>query len=178
MSEKKPNDTENKTPWLEFGEQREETFIDIVAPKLGLDVERNPRKDADPTVLDLLVDGSPADLKTQETPFFTARRNYDLPPQFTVTFNQNDHQRYLRKDDPDIYFWVRWRDELEGYGAEVGEMEGVWRIAHSDIEALVDTDEAPLHHYKRRHGDAENANASYLLRLDEMERLACFVGPC
>lgn len=177
MDGEKPGDTENKTPWLAFGEQRERTFIENVAPEAGLNAERNPEKDDDPTALDLLVDGAPADLKTQETPFFTAEKNYDLPPQHVVTFNANDHRRYQHKDNPDVYFWVRWRDELEGYGAEVTGMEGVWRAAFAHIEAVIESRRAPRHEYRRRRGDTENANVSYLLDLREMECVACFVEP-
>ncbi|MFB6268472.1 MAG: hypothetical protein ABEH83_00910 [Halobacterium sp.] len=173
----KPDDTENKTPWLDFGEQRESTFVSDVAPELGLDAVRNPAKDDDPTALDLLVDGDPADLKTQETPFFTAEKHYGLPPQWTVTFNANDYQRYQTKDDPDIYFWVRWRDELDGYGAEVQEMEGVWRAPFPHIRDAIESEDAPLHHYQRRRGDTENANASYLLDLRQMHRVELFTGP-
>ncbi|MFP9193613.1 hypothetical protein [Natronosalvus vescus] len=174
----KPADTEDKTPWLRFGEQREGTFLESVAPEIGLDADRNPAKDDDPTALDLLVDGEAADLKTQETPFFTAESNYDLPPQYVVTFNANDYRRYQRKNDPAILFWVRWHDELSGYGASVEEMEGVWRLSFDRLESMIESGDAPLHQYRRRIGDRMNANASYLLDLRRMDCLACFVGPC
>ncbi|MFB6101212.1 MAG: hypothetical protein ABEJ73_01435 [Haloplanus sp.] len=178
MVDEKPDDTENKKPWLAFGEQREATFVEDVAPTIGLDAQRNPAKDDDPTALDLLVDGDPADLKTQETPFFTAEKHYDLPPQYVVTFNANDYHRYRRKANPAIYFWVRWYDELAGYGAEVEAMEGVWHTPFSHIEELIESERAPRHRYQRRRGDPDNANASYLLDLRTMDCLACFCGPC
>ncbi|RJX45190.1 hypothetical protein DM826_00390 [Halonotius aquaticus] len=177
-TDNKPTDTENKAPWLRFGEQREATFLDSVAPALGLAARENPAKADDPTALDLLVEGEPADLKTQETPFFTAERKYGLPPQHVVTFNANDYERYKQKGDPDIFFWVRWREELSGWGAEVEEMEGVWRTSVAQIEALVEAGQAPLHRYQRRQGDQENANASYLLDLRAMDCLDCFTEPC
>ena len=95
--EGKPEDTENKEPWLAFGEQREDTFIKEVAPRLGLSARKNPEKETDPTAIDLIVDGKPTDLKTQETPFFTAEKKYDLPPQYVVTFNESDYYRYKEK---------------------------------------------------------------------------------
>lgn len=174
----KPADTELKKPWLRLGEQREETFLTTVAPKVGLSAREHPAKATDPTALDLLVAGTPADLKTQETPFFTAKKQYDLPPQYVVTFNRNDYQRYRQKPAVDIYVWVRWQDELSGWGTEVEEMEGVWRTGVAQIEATVEAEQAPLHQYKRRQGDQENANASYLLALRAMDCLGCFTGPC
>ena len=176
--DEKPTDTENKAPWLRFGEQREATFIDSVAPAIGLDARKNPAKEGDPTALDLLVDGIPADLKTQETPFFTADKTYELPPQYVVTFNANDYERYLQKGSLEIFFWVRWRDQLSGWGGEVAEMEGVWRTTIDQIQTLVESEQVPCHRYKRRRGDSENANASYLLDLREMTCLDCFTGPC
>lgn len=174
----KPDDTENKDPWLEFGEQKEKIFIEKVSPKIGLNMEENPKKREDPTALDVLVDGEPADIKTQETPFFTAEKNYGLPPQFVVTFNKNDYKRYKTKNSPDVYFWVRWQDELKGYGAKVDKMEGVWVASFETIEQAIKSGDAPCHEYRRRKGDSENANSSYLLDLRNMDRLACFVGSC
>ncbi len=174
---KKPTDTENKTPWLELGEQREDVFIKEVAPKLQLEAEQTPRKKDDPTAIDMIVNGAPADLKTQETPFFTSGKTYDLPPQYTVTFNKNDHQRYKTKENVELYFWVRWRDETEGYGVEVDEMEGVWKIDHSTVTRWIAEGDTPLHQYRRRQGDTENARSSYLLDLREMEHLGYFVEP-
>ena len=174
----KPTDTENKAPWLRFGEQREATFLDSVAPEIGLDACENPAKADDPTALDLLVDGEPADLKTQETPFFTAKQRYGRPPQYVVTFNTNDYERYTRKQPLTVYFWVRWRDQLTGWGTTVAPMEGVWMCSFAHITAVVSDGRAPRHSYKRRRGDGENAAASYLLDLREMTCLGCFTGPC
>jgi len=177
-TDEKPSDTENKTPWLRFGEQREATFIESVAPEIGLAARKNPAKEDDPTALDLLVDDAPADLKTQETPFFTAEKTYGLPPQYVVTFNANDYRRYIDKQPLDVLFWVRWREELSGYGAEVAAMEGVWRTPFEHIREMVGSGEAPCHTYNRRQGDPDNANASYLLDLRTMSCIGCFTGPC
>lgn len=174
----KPDNTENKHPWLEFGEQKEERFIEEISPQIGLNMKKNPKKREDPTALDVLVDGEPADIKTQETPFFTAEKKYGLPPQFVVTFNKNDYDRYRIKNSPDVYFWVRWRDKLEGYGVKIDEMEGVWVASFNSIEQAVKSGDAPCHAYERRKGDSENANSSYLLDLRKMDLLACFVGSC
>ena len=176
--EGKPEDTENKEPWLAFGEQREDTFIKEVAPRLGLSARKNPEKETDPTAIDLIVDGKPTDLKTQETPFFTAEKKYDLPPQYVVTFNENDYYRYKEKNSLDVIFWVRWHETVKGWGASVEPMEGVWRVSFEHIEADIDEREVPLHQYKRRKGDLKNANASYLLNLRTMDCLARFTGPC
>jgi hypothetical protein len=95
-----PHGTEDKQWWLRHGERLEADFVELCVTHLALDVCLNPAKLVDPTAPDLLVDGKIADLKTQNTPFFTASR-YGLDPRFTITFNWKDYERY-RKLYPDI----------------------------------------------------------------------------
>ena len=129
----------------------------------------NPEKENDPYAPDLLVDGIIADLKTQNTPFFTANR-YGKDPGRTVTFNQKDLERY-QKLYPDllIYFYVRW-NQLEGYGKQVQFLHGVWKTNVKSIENLIQLGKAPIHAYQRRVNDQKgNAKGSYLLSLDDLE---------
>ncbi|MDO4705225.1 MAG: hypothetical protein Q4A98_03305 [Comamonadaceae bacterium] len=66
----------------------------------------NPAKNMDKTAPDLIIDGAISDLKTQNTPFFTASR-YGLDPRFAVTFNRKDYERYKRiYPSIVIYFWI------------------------------------------------------------------------
>jgi hypothetical protein len=179
MTDKKPDDTENKDDWLEYGEKKEREFVKNVAPKIGVDAKTNPDKKNDSTAIDLIVDEKLTDLKTQETPFFTAQRHFGISPQYCVTFNVNDSERYRNKDtDLDILFWVKWVGETEGYGTEVDRMRGVWKVSHSKIREWIDKGEVNEHRYKRRKNDPKNSQNSYGLDLREMNRLHCFEGPC
>jgi hypothetical protein len=171
-------DTEDKPLWLGLGEELERSFIESVAPKLGLSVRRNPDKDSDPTAPDLLVNGELADLKCQRTPFFSARR-YGKDPGRTVTFNVKDYCRYLQKwPDLWIYFYVKW--EVTSYppgkaDIEVQPLHGVWRVRATGVQELVRSGRAPRHSYRRRRDDRRgNARDSYLLSLDDLECVTVF----
>src|SRR3989344_8017214 len=103
-----PHDTEDKSWWLLHGAQLEERFVEVCCKHLHLSAAINPVKITNPTAPDLVVNGRLADLKTQNTPFFTAAR-YGLDPRFAVTFNRKDYERYKRfYPDIDIYYWVDW----------------------------------------------------------------------
>jgi len=76
------HNTEDTRFWYRHGEDREALFIKEVAPLLGLRAERNPAKTSDKTAPDLLVNSVEAELKTEETPFFTAQRSYGVDRDF------------------------------------------------------------------------------------------------
>lgn len=161
---------EDKDTYVDLGLEEEYKFVDQVAPLLGLDAQMNPEKDDNKYAIDLVVDGRLADLKKQETPFFTAEKRFGLDPQYTVTFNTNDYERYREKDadNIDIIFWVRWRT-FEDYGTRVKPMAGIWRVPFSQIEAWVEGDDVDSHDYLRRSEEDPNATASYGLSLRDME---------
>ncbi|AUJ61376.1 hypothetical protein B6257_12700 [Bacillus velezensis] len=115
-----------------------------------------------------------SDLKTQNTPFFTARK-YKYNPQYTVTFNKNDADRY-RENYPniDIYFWVDWiavryfkkstNPNYRDTDIRVNPMHGVWKVSFKDLDEIIKF--APLHKYKERVNDYQgNARESYLINL-------------
>lgn len=172
MFEFQKEQTENKDPWLKYGEEKEVEFVTEILPDSGLRI--NPEKEDNPTVVDLRYGDEHADLKHQTTPFFTAGKKYDLDPQMTVTFNKNDRDRYRKKldsgklDKLTIFYWVVWDAETK-YGATIEAMEGVWKI---DFESLYElTQSAPLHQYQRRRRGGRNAYESYLLSLSDMEEV-------
>lgn len=177
MSTDKPHNPEDKDAYVDYGADEEHRFVDHIAPTLGLDAQINPEKEHNEYAIDLVVDGELADLKKQETPFFTARDQFGLDPQYTVTFNTNDYERYREKDDGtlDILFWVHWI-EHENYGTEVSPMAGVWRVPFSRIVDWVEGGKVSSHEYIRRDAGGRNATSSYGLSLQDMERLAV-VGP-
>ncbi len=103
------HDLQDKGPWCEIGASHKEVFIKKYGKLLNL--EMNPEKATDLYAIDLIniKTNRLGDLKTQNTPFFKAGSSYGLDPQFTVTFNVKDVNRYAEKyPDIDIYFWVNW----------------------------------------------------------------------
>lgn len=179
MTDRKPDDTEDKDPWLEYGEKKEKDFVKEVAPEIGIDARINPEKQKDPAAVDLIVGGTPTDLKTQETPFFTAERKYGIPPKYCVTFNVNDSERYRdRHPELDIIFWVRWIKETRWNDITVEKMEGVWRVSFSRVQDWIDTGKLDIHQYRRRLDDTVNSKKSYALDLRDMECLCCLRGSC
>jgi hypothetical protein len=168
-----PASPEDKSYWCKRGEQDERDFVAFVAAGHGLSVQPNPLKRFDPYAPDLLLDGSLADLKAQRTPFFTAER-YGLDPQFTVTLNAKDLERYGALDeDLAILFWVRWDRLRAKFGRrsyQVRPLEGVWLTRVSEVLARVESGDVPYHTYLHRVDDTHgNAKASYLLDLGWMQ---------
>src|SRR5690606_20401686 len=115
-------------------------------------------------------------LKTQNTPFFTARK-YNCDPQYTVTFNRNDADRYrIEEPELDIYFWVDWiaveyfkKSTHKSYAdthVSVNPMNGVWKVSFKDLDAIIQ--DSPLHEYQQRINDTKgNARDSYLINLND-----------
>lgn len=166
---------EDKPFWCAQGERDEQAFVRFVAPAHGLAATINPRKQLDPHVPDLLVNGQLADLKTQRTPFFTAGR-YDLDPQFAVTLNVIDLERYRRLGaDFPLYFWIRWdtlQARFSGTTYMVRPLEGVWRTTVADVLELVHAGRVARHVYRNRIADTSgNAKESYVLDLGWMTHL-------
>lgn len=165
-----PHDTEDRGWWYIHGEKLEERFVRLCRARLAMDAQINPAKELDKTAPDLLVDGLLADLKTQNTPFFTAGR-YGLDPRFTVTFNRKDYGRY-KKLYPDvvIYFWIDWR-QTTWRDSSVAYLGGVYRLPFADVAALIESP-APEHFYINRQSPGDrNAKSSFLLDIRQFESL-------
>lgn len=173
---------EDKAYWCARGEQEELVFVQSIAHAHGLNATINPMKAIDPFAPDLLVDVGLADLKTQRTPFFTARRRYRFDPQFTVTLNVGDVGRYTGYgDDFAIFFWVRW-DTLErsfgGRSYAVRPLEGIWQTSAGEVCGWVESGRAVPHRYRNRTDDTRgNARDSYLLDLGWMTHLPHVFSP-
>jgi len=86
-------DTEDKEGWCSYGEETERSFIGGRLLDLGLGGFINPNKKADKYTHDLFVQ-FPCDLKTVRTPFYKAQLLYGIDPQYAITFNQKDADRY------------------------------------------------------------------------------------
>jgi len=165
------HDTEDKAWWLQHGENLEVEFVARCRQRLKLEIALNPEKQRDKTVPDLVFGERLADLKTQNTPFFMASR-YGIDPQFCVTFNRKDFERYSdRYPDIVIFFWVDWK-QVTYKSVSVQPMTGIFMIEFSDIRKQVNSG-APEHSYLRRaHDRLGNAKSSFLFDVRTMHSLA------
>ena len=165
-----PHDTEDKGWWYIHGEALEERFVALCRDRLNLAAIINPAKTLDKTAPDLFVDGLLGDLKTQNTPFFTASR-YGMDPRFTVTFNRKDYERY-KELYPNImiYFWLDWT-QTTWRDSRVAYLGGVFRLHFAGVSALIESG-APEHAYinRQKPGD-RNAKSSFLLDIRKFEKL-------
>lgn len=163
--------TEDRTRWYEWGEAGEDNFIANVVPVIGLDIKKNPAKVERPWEIDLYdyTNNRYADLKIQNTPFFTVGkykyRGRYCDPTYSVTFNHKDYERYSREHpDCDIYFWITW-NQKEYRGHTIPEIHGVWRGCFARMAERIQKKEAPLHAYQHRTTDDHNARDSYIFDL-------------
>lgn len=166
------HNTEDKFYWYTEGEKLEHAFVKEIVPKIGRALIINPEKESNPTVIDLYNPDMNyyADLKTQNTPFFTAF-TYGYDPTYTVTFNRKDYLRYKTLYPSAIIYWyVNWQQVTLGKW-EVDPLEGVWEVPFSDMAKVIEEGEAPLHAYQNRITDDANARDSYLFNLNDFVRL-------
>lgn len=166
------HDTEDKMYWCKKGEKEEEVFVEKIVPHINRDLIVHPLKKVKSTHIDLLdtARGIVADLKVQNTPFFTAE-TYGYNPQYTVTFNKKDY-KYYKSSYPEcyIYWWVNWKQlSLGRYSVE--KMYGVWEVPFSKMKMMIEDRHVPLHEYKHRVGDKINATESYLFDLNSFQKL-------
>lgn len=134
---------EDRKPWHELGCEYEQQFVDRVAPSLFLDAYINPEKSGNPTVPDLVVNGTLSELKVRTRPFFMAQNKYGIDPQYCVMFNKKDFGYYQRVyPNLLIYWWVWWEETQRTIGSRtynVRPMEGVWRASFGDIASQCKT---------------------------------------
>jgi hypothetical protein len=167
--------TEDRAQWYTWGENREEDFITKIVPKLNLDIRINPEKETCPWALDFydFTNHRLADLKTQNTPFFTAwKYSYKGTPYnatYTVTFNKKDYEHYLEAaPNCDIYFWIDWR-QTKYKNIQLEKLNGVWRASFSKMAEQIQSGSVALHQYLYRTTDDHNAKDSYLFLLSDPE---------
>ena len=130
----------------------------------------NPDKETNPYVPDLIVNEKLADLKTQTTPFFTSKR-YNFNPNYTVTFNKKDFNRYNKLySNIDIYFWVNWKD-INWNGLSVNSLHGIFFSSFNNLKKIINKNKVE-HFYKKRVNDViGNAKSSYLIDVRKLERI-------
>ena len=162
--------TEDRDKWYVWGEGQED-FAAMISRKTGRDIQRNPEKKICPWAIDLYdyTAGRYADLKIQNTPFFTAGKyaycGVPCDPAFTVTFNREDYDNY-QENYPgcDIYFWVDWQ-QLVYREITVPHVSGVWRAPFTKMAERIEAGHSPLHPYLHRRHDDHNARDSFLFDL-------------
>lgn len=164
------HDTEDRYEWYGIGENLERHFVDKCRSELQWDIMINPEKEIDPTVPDLIYNGQLADLKTQQTPFFTASR-YGIDPQFAVTFNRKDYVRYSQMyPELIILFWVDWQ-ELTWRDRVVEYHGGIYVTPFREIVTLIENG-AKEHFYSRRRNDNRgNAKSSFIFDVRNFQSL-------
>lgn len=163
----KPLDTENKIAWCFYGRKKEDVFVDDICPYLGIKAIINPEKKTNVYAPDLIVDGIVSDLKYQGLPFFTAGIKWGKDPQYAVSFNCKDYERYTQKyPDINIYFWINW-ERTQFSELSVRPMWGVWEIPFPVLSYIIDRNPV-VHAYERRTNDSQgNAKSSYILDVRE-----------
>jgi hypothetical protein len=171
MDSRNPNvshDTEDRVWWLRYGEKLEDQFVGFMSETLHIAAVRNPAKETDPTAPDLIVEGVLAEVKTQNTPFFTAAR-HGFEPRFAVSFNRKDYDYYSRcYPELIVYFWVDWK-QLEGYGTRIEYFGGIFRLPFPKLKALIDSSEREHHYLHRKHDTQRNAKSSFLVDVRKLE---------
>lgn len=167
------HDTEDKAYWCRHGERQELEFVKFCRLQLPmLRVRINPAKEAgDQYAPDLLVADELADLKRQDTPFFSASR-YGISPQYAVTFNRKDYERYrARYANLTVYFWIYW-DAATAYDVTVHPMQAVGRVAFDRLAKWIEADKLREHVYERRQDRTDgNAKSSFVFDYRRLELL-------
>ena len=142
-------DLNNKRAWCEeYGDKVERSFCVDRLYDLGLTGFMNLEKKKNVYAHDMFS-VFPSDLKTVRTPFFKAWEKFQIDPQYAVTINMKDMQRY--KDlYPNIVvvFDVLWDDKIckkfiEGVEYGVKPMHKTYAGFIQDIRAAVSISSPP-----------------------------------
>ena len=169
-------DTESKQEWCDYGDDAERAFASGRLFQIGLGGHINPQKRTDPYVHDLYVQ-FPADLKTVRTPLFKAQELYGIDPQYAVTFNHKDAQRYL-KLYPNIIviFDILWKEcskEINGVKYEVSDMHMTVAGFLHDIRTAVIKSGSNRIDYARRVDDTNgNAKSSWVFDARNLQTIS------
>ena len=159
-------DTEDKQSWCSYGEEKEDGFVNTRLSELGLDGFTNPAKKLDKYTHDLFVSFQ-ADLKTVRTPLFKARELYGIDPQYAVTFNHKDVERYKRLyPNIIVIFDIMWEQLSKEIGGTVYTVKPMHITAAGfihDIRRAVMKSGSQCINYARRVDDTQgNAKSSWV----------------
>ena len=167
--------TEDKVAWCGAAEVQERAFAVGRLFTLGLSGAINTAKRHDPFTHDLFVN-FPADLKSVRTPLFKARELYGIDPQFAVTFNLKDGERYASQyPNIVVVFDVDWKEtskEIGGTVFSVDPMHVTYAGFLDDIRSAITADGGKRIDYSRRVDDtAGNAKSSWVFDIRRLHKL-------
>jgi len=166
-------DTEDKQAWCTYGEEKEDSFVKTRLSELGLAGFTNPAKKLDKYTHDLFVSFQ-ADLKTVRTPLFKAHKLYGIDPQYAVTFNHKDVERY-KQLYPNIIviFDVMWEQLSKEIGGVVYTVKPMHITAAGfihDIRRAVIRSGSKTINYARRVDDTQgNAKLSWVFDVRDLQ---------
>lgn len=168
-------DTENKTAWCKNAETDEHAFAVNRLYQLGIAGSVNPTKRRDPYTHDLLVN-FPADLKTIRTPLFKAQEIYGLDPQYAITFNRKDAERYQQLyPNIIVIFDINWTQTTKQIGHTTYTVQPMHVTCAGflhDIRRAITADGNHEHTYQKRIEDtAGNAKTSFVFDARHLHRL-------
>lgn len=172
-------DLNDKTAWCEeYGDKVESAFCVQRLYELGVSGYMNPEKRTNKYSHDLFAIFK-ADLKTVRTPFFKAGEKYGIDPQYAVTFNLKDGERY-RNLYPNIVvvFDVLWdkancKKTIDGKEYEVQPMHRTYAGFLKDIKSAILASGKKTVVYHGRVGDtAGNAKESYIFDVRNLHLLS------
>ena len=159
-------DTEDKTWWIGWGNQKEQDFLKLCAREAILPgIKKSSGSKFRP---EYTYQGGYLDLKTVETPFFLAQKHYGVDSNFAVSLNKPDVLDCTYKYPKcQLVFWVQWVSEIK-YGVAVETRHEIRFLSYERMRELVS--HAPEHIYQKRIDDNKgNAKESYILDLRDME---------
>ena len=168
--------TEDKQAWCDYGDEAERHFAAGRLFELGLGGHINPQKGTNPYVHDLFVQ-FPSDLKTVRTPLFKSMELYGIDPQYAVTFNHKDADRY-KELYPNIIviFDIRWSNcskNIDGVDYSVKNMHLTVAGFLTDIRNAILKSGSKRIDYSRRVEDTNgNAKASWVFNAQHLQQIS------
>ena len=171
-------DLNNKQAWCEeYGEKIERSFCVDRLYDIGLTGFINLEKKKNIYAHDMFTVFQ-SDLKTVRTPFFKAWEKFEIDPQYAVTINMKDMQRY-KELYPNIVvvFDVLWDEKIckkfiEGVEYGVKPMHKTYAGFIQDIRAAVIAGGNKKVEYQGRVNDTGgNAKASYVFDVRKLQQL-------
>jgi len=169
-------DTEDKQAWCDYGDDAERHFVAGRLFDLGLGGHINPEKKINPYVHDMFVQ-FPSDLKTVRTPLFKSMELYGIDPQYAVTFNHKDAERY-KELYPNIVvifdiWWKNCASNIGGQDYAVKDMHFTVAGFLNDIRNAIVKSGSHRIDYTRRVGDTNgNAKFSWVLDARHLQKIS------
>jgi len=169
-------DTEDKQAWCDYGEETEKNFAFNRLMDIGLGGFVNPNKKQDKYSHDLFVQ-FPCDLKTVRTPLFKSQSMFGVDPQYAVTFNEKDGQRYSNLyPNIIVIFDILWDDcskVINGIEYRVQPMHLTVAGFLKDIKQAIVTSGSAKINYARRVNDTQgNAKSSWVFDARFLQKIS------